>query len=205
MKPLLLVVLALVSGCSFLKPKSDPTRFFVLTTSDPPEPATPITQVLGIDHVTLPEYLDREAMVARKADTQLDIQDYNRWGEPLRDGFARSLKRDLEGQLGTDHVQIQPFDTAHEPQLLLDVQVRHFEFVAGQGAVLEASWTLRDKAGKEIVTHDSNEKMPAPDKDTGAEVAALSKAVARMAASIGEAVRGQKLALSRIHGASAER
>jgi uncharacterized lipoprotein YmbA len=204
MKPLALLVLLVAAGCSLLKPRTDPTRFFVLSTTDPPEPATPIAQVLGIDHVTLPAYLEREAMVTRKADNQIDIQDYNRWGEPLREGFVRTLRRDLDGQLGTEHVQTQPFDPAHEPSLLLDVRVRHFEFVAGEGAVLEASWTLRDKAGKELATHEAIEKLPALE-DTGAEVAGLSKAIARLAAGVAEMVRGQKLALSRIHGASARR
>jgi len=190
----------LASACSVLQAKPDPTRYFVLTATEPTTPPLPIPKAIGLDHVKLPEYLTRDEMVTRKASNQIDIQDYNRWGEPLKDGLVRTLRHDLEGQLGAERVLTPPFEPDHPPPLVVDLEVRRFEFVAGQGALIDVVWTLRDKAGAIITQHETKKVVPAPDQDVGLEVAALSKGVDALAKEIGDAVRGHhELALVEAH------
>src|SRR4051812_25802188 len=139
----LTVALALVTtGCSFLTAKRDPTRYFVLTSREPPSPAASTEVRLGVDRVQLPEYLQRSELVTRTSSNQLTVAEYQQWGEPLKDGFARTLRRDLENELAA-RVATAPFDQANPPPLVIDIEVHRFERAAGQGAVLEASWTVR--------------------------------------------------------------
>jgi len=193
----LLATTLFASACSVLQPHADPTRYFVLTAADPPTPATPIAAPIALDQVKLPEYLARDEMVTRKASNQIDIQDYNRWGEPLKDGLVRTLRHDLEGQLGAERVVTPPFEPHSAPSLLVDLEVRHFEFVAGEGARLDVHWTIRDKSGATIAQHDTKKTVPASDQDVGNEVAALSKAVAGLATEISDAIRGTPLRAQR--------
>ena len=193
MRLLPLALLSLLPSCSLLRgARTDPTRYFVLTTIDTKASAA-IDTTIGVDHVELPEYLRRDEIVSRSASNQIRLADYDRWGEPLRDGFARTLRRDLESELGSGHVFGQPFEPSQLPALTLDVEVRHLEHMAGQGAALEAEWTLRERVkGTVLLVHATKLTVPAADKDPGAEIAALSKAVSKMSAEIAAAVRERK-------------
>ena len=183
------LLLRLLPGCSFLKARSDPTRYYVLTSAEPKLPATAIPLVIGVEHIELPEYLLRAELVTRTASNQLAIAEYDRWGEPLKDGFARTLRRDLENQLGAGHVIAAPFDPTNRPPLTVDLEVRRFERVGNADAALEARWTIREgKSGATLVTRDSRQRVPLAGTDATATVVALSSALAAFAGEIGAAV-----------------
>jgi uncharacterized lipoprotein YmbA len=182
--------LALLAGCSFLKPHSDSTRYFVLTSEPAAKPGVAIAGVVGLDRIVLAEYLERPEMVARSASNQLVISDVESWGEPLKEGFARALRRDLENDLGTGHVVVAPFEPTSRPHLLVDVDVLRFERVAGEGVLLEAHWTLRSgKSGATLTTREARLTQPLSGSDAQATVAALSRALAGLAEQIAETVR----------------
>jgi uncharacterized lipoprotein YmbA len=70
--------------------------------------------------------------------------------------------------------------------------VRRFERVDGQGAVLEASWTLRDgKSGQTLATRDARAQRPLEGDGARATVAALSGTVASLAGEVAGAARAQ--------------
>jgi uncharacterized lipoprotein YmbA len=184
--------LALDGACSFLKARSDPTRYFVLTSKEPKEPVPASSVIVGVNQVELPEYLMRPELVARSASNQLTISDYDRWGEPLKEGFARTFRRDLENQLGAGHVVAAPFDPARRPALSIDLEVRRFERAGEEGALLEASWRIRDgKSGATVAAHDSRKLTALSGHEVSATVAALSSALAALAEEIAAAVRVQ--------------
>jgi uncharacterized lipoprotein YmbA len=185
------LALGLAAACSVLSPQRDPTQYFVLTASERAAAPAATAAVLGVEHVQLPEYLIRNELVTRSAANQLQVAEFQRWGEPLKEGFSRTLRHDLENELGAGHVVAAPFDAASRPSLVLDVEVRRFERVATEGAVLEASWTIRDgKSGTTLATHDARAQRPVAGDDPRATVAALSSAVAALAAEIAAAARG---------------
>jgi uncharacterized lipoprotein YmbA len=184
------------TGCSFLKAKSDPTQYFVLTSREPRTLDTPPKVRIGVDRVQLPEYLQRSELVTRSSSNQLTVAEYQHWGEPLKDGFSRALRRDLENELA-GQVATAPFDQMNPPPLVVDIEVHRFERVAGQGAVLEASWTLRDgKSGRTLATHDARVQQPIAGDDPHATVDALSEAVAGLAGHVAGAARHLEAARS---------
>lgn len=182
---------ALFAGaCSLFGARSDPTRYFVLTTSSAPRPvAAPPTITVGIERVELPEYLVRPELVTRSGANQLRVAEYDVWGEPLKDSFARTLRRDLEKQLGVG-VSVAPFDAAARPDVAVDVEVRRFERVAGEGAVLDARWTLRDvRHGTVLAQRTASERQAVAKEDAQAAVGALSRTVDALAGEVAAAVR----------------
>jgi uncharacterized lipoprotein YmbA len=188
MRTLILLVCGL-AACSLFKKTTDPTRFFVLTAKEPASAQSPSSSVVvGVAKVELPDYLVRDEMVTRLASNELKISDFDRWGEPLKDSFSRTLLRDLKSQLGDDHVVERPYAPAR-PQLLLEVDVRRFERIGDQ-AQLDATWVLRDAAtNAEVVRKESILKQPLSGHDTQASVAALSQTLAALANEIAAAVR----------------
>src|SRR5262245_22552445 len=50
-------------------------------------PAAPL--VIGVGPVSLPVYLDRPQMVIRPASDRIEINEFEQWGEPLRNGVTR--------------------------------------------------------------------------------------------------------------------
>jgi uncharacterized lipoprotein YmbA len=187
----LVAALPFIGACSFLKAKPDPTQYFVLTSEERKAPAATAPRLLGVDRIELPEYLMRPEIATRTESNQLKIAEYDRWAESLKDGLSRTLRRDLERQLG-GHVLAAPFDPSHKPALVADVEVRRFERVLPVGAVLEATWTLRDGAtGTVLVTQEASLRQPVTSNDTSAAVAALSSTLAALAAQIADAVRAR--------------
>jgi uncharacterized lipoprotein YmbA len=186
----LIAALPLAEACSFLKPKADPTQYFVLTSDEHDAQAAPAQKVLGVDRIELPEYLLRSELTTRTASNQLKVADYDRWGEPLKDGFSRTLRSDLESRLGAGHVVTAPFDPSHKPALIVDVEVRRFERVLPGGVELEATWSLRDGVnGTVLATKEASVHQPVAGEDTRATVSALSAALAALATQIADAVR----------------
>jgi uncharacterized lipoprotein YmbA len=181
----------IAAGCGFLRPHTDETQYFVLTSEELPPARAPTQVLLGVDRIELPEYLVRPEIVTRTQSNELKLAENDRWGEPLKDGFARTLRSNLENRLGS-RVLTAPFDPAHRPALILDVEVRRFERVLPDGAALEATWTLRDGSnGAVLVTKQALLRQAAATGGTRATVAALSQVLAALAAQIADTVRAR--------------
>ena len=188
----------LVVGC-LPKPRADTTRYYLLTAVQPHTPSSRQTQsssalpLLGLGPVELPRYLDRSELVSRPGPNQLQVADDDRWGEPLVEGFRRNLRQDLAEFLGTDRIVAYPFQASNRPELVLTIDVSRFEPVGidARQAELVARWNLRTGQGRVLATDETTVREPiSGDGGQGAEVAALSRALARFAGLLGSAVRG---------------
>ncbi|MCU1279795.1 MAG: putative lipoprotein [bacterium] len=188
----LTVAIAPAAGCSFLKARSDPTRFYVLTSQGEKRRTAPSSMTVGIDRIELPEYLIRPELVTRSASNQLTIAEFDRWGEPIKDGFTRTFRQDLEHELGAGRVLAAPFDPASRPSFSVDVEVRRFERVGNEGTLLEANWTIHNGTGTAtLAARDSRIHTPLSGSDSSATVAALSTSVAILAEEVAAALRDQ--------------
>ena len=83
---LVAVALGGLAGCgSFLEPRVDPSRFYVLSTRSAPEVAMPAAarrRSYGIGPVTLPDYLKRPTVITRISESEIRPSHDDRWGEP---------------------------------------------------------------------------------------------------------------------------
>jgi len=142
--------------------------------------------------VTVPEAVDRNAMVIRTGPNRVEIDDANRWVEPLKAAIPRVLAEDLRRELATDRVT-SGRNGPNAPDFLVTVDVQRFESSLDAGATLEAAWTVTPagatastgarKSGRTAITE------PLPSRDAAGIAAAHSRALARMSGEIAAAIR----------------
>ncbi|HEY3756341.1 MAG TPA: ABC-type transport auxiliary lipoprotein family protein [Opitutaceae bacterium] len=136
--PCLLVagVLAL-SACNVIPaPQEDPTRYFVLT--DPPAPpsAQPVpTEAaryrVGLRKIQTAQFLQAPEMVVRRGANEIELSEYNRWGETLDAGLGRILHEELAAAPQVSEAVSQPFSLSNPPEFEISVNVLHCEGSAG--------------------------------------------------------------------------
>lgn len=183
-----------LSACAPLfAPQRDPSRFFALSVVverevDDDDAARGSGRTIGIGPVRLPEYLDRNEICLRLSETELSYSPKHRWAAPLRESFVSVLVQDLGILLGGDRVLVYPW-TADAVDVQIEIQVRHFETHRSGESRLVAHWTARDGAsGKPILVRDSSHERRAEASGAGADVAALSTALADLAREIAAAL-----------------
>jgi uncharacterized lipoprotein YmbA len=133
--------------------------------------------------------LERESLVTRVDDSELEYSRKDRWGERLDAGFRRTLRVALRERLQPQGLSVPSEATAGEPDCRLQVEVLRFEQHGADTVQLWARWILHD--GREIFREDEvrlTERMRRP--HTEAAVAALARAIGRFAGGIAEAAPG---------------
>jgi len=176
-------------GCASPLP---PPRLYALRTERPGGAALPPAApgpVLLLQAVSLPELLDRDALLVPAGAAGVQPLAGHRWAEPLRDAVPRLLRHDLSLLLGADRVWALPLPTGVAVQRLLRVELLVLLASAARDAVqLQARVTLAPATGTapplvQIV------RLQAPAADIGADALAqahrevlwqLAEAVARL-------------------------
>jgi len=184
----MLLALALgAAGCLSLKPQPDPARFYVLAATVP-EPATRQQgMIVGVGPVALPDYLERSQIVTRYGDHRLGLAEASRWAEPLEPMVARVLRDDLVAALGAERGIDYPWARTVAPAPVIEVDFEHFERDSAGTALLDARWRVRNGAGVRV----GRSRLSEPSATMSSEdaVAALSRALGRLAGEIAAAAR----------------
>lgn len=141
------VVLAAVLG---LAACSSPTlRYYTLVApmdSAPVQRSAPAPFQFEMLPVLLPVQVDQPPLVVRQGDGSLAILDTERWGAPLGDEFHDALTARLEQHWGRRDIAGLP-KNSNEPVLSLRADVRRFESVPGQFALIDVVWNLSLRNG----------------------------------------------------------
>lgn len=109
--------------------------------------------VLGIEYVSVPSYLDRAQIVTISAEsnTELELNEFNRWAEPLSNSMQRVVADDMYFYLKNANVR-----TAGANRKLFDyvisVELSKFDAKMHDKAYLDAVWTIYDNKGNALVT-----------------------------------------------------
>ena len=182
----LVVAIALSGACMG---RSDPARYYVLAgVQHEAAVASSARPELGVGPVTLPRYLDRANIVTRR-DTELEVAEFDRWGEPLGDSVPRAIGANLATLLGTERIAVFPWPgaTTVEHQVIIDV-IR-FDGRLGGDVVLEARWRILSRDRKELALRYSElvEATGAPGYP--ALVVAMSRSLAALSRQIADVVK----------------
>jgi uncharacterized lipoprotein YmbA len=185
------VLWLLSSGCSLPQAQADPTRFFVLST--PAANATgaivPDAPAIHVRQVELASYIRSRPLIVRKNENEVEFREYARWGEPLEQGIARVLREELLARGAASAVAISGVRATNRPyDFELTVRVLACEGTEGGGVSFRAVWELTAAGAKNapsVARGDFHpEDMKWDGKSDTALVAALSKAIAGLAAEI---------------------
>jgi uncharacterized protein len=187
-------------GCGAFSAKPDPSRFFTLSAALPPlapeaakSPAASPGISLGIGPVTLPGYLDRQEIVIRVAQNQINLAENDLWAEPLEENFSRVLSQNVAAILRADRVNAYPWAIDKKPVYQVEVEVLRFEANTAQEVQLSARWTVRNSGKKDSLRYrETRLSRPAKARSTDASVAALSEALADLSREIAAAIESME-------------
>lgn len=135
--------LALAGAFSLAACSSTPTHYYTLIA---PASSTPVTSVQApfqfeMLTVLMPVQVDQPPVVVRQGNGSLAILENERWGAPLGDEFHDALTGQLERRFGTRDLAGLP-KQPDQPVLSLRTDVRRFESVPGQYALIDVVWNL---------------------------------------------------------------
>jgi uncharacterized lipoprotein YmbA len=182
-----LTIIAMLAACaspraSFYRLSTDDT----LTATAVQPPARPVI----VGPVTVPDLVDRPQIVTRNTDNEVALNEFARWGEPLKSSIADAIAGDLTVLLGSDRVAVASRAIPETRALRVRVDIQQFESIAGDAVTIDARWSVRGNMDDAGATGRSlvREAVTGPDFD--ALVAAHSRALGRVSRDIAGAVGG---------------
>jgi uncharacterized protein len=187
----LLLGLALcLSACAG---KTASSKFYVLSSLPQSSLSAAEGATIGVFPVAMPDYLDRPQIVTRASDNEIKLDEFSRWGEPLKDSFTRALVQNLSTLLNTAKIVKTTESTGFPMALQVGVEVMQFDGTLGGDVVLIVKWGLFGEEGKKLLlARRSTFKEPTGAATYEALVAAESRAVAALSREIAEAIRTRK-------------
>jgi hypothetical protein len=167
-----------LAGCA----STPPANFFLLTPMEEAEGrAAALSDKgvrVGIGPVTFPDFLDRPQIVSRAGSNRLELDELNRWGGALQDGFLRTLSENLAHLLGTANILVYPTEVRFPVELRVIGNVLRFEGSADGEAVLKVRWAVFDAySERPLAMRESVYRNRVAGKGTEALVAAMSESL----------------------------
>ena len=164
---------------------SPPVRYFSLSSTVASGAQTPDQAVvLGVGPMRMAEYLDRSQLVTRGAGAEIQVDEFNRWAEPLSVAFLRVVSTDVDDLLEGVTVLAYPWESAARAQVAYRLlgEVTRFDADESGEVLLETQWG--------IVKTDSDEWLVKPHRtrytaqagssgDADAVAAAMNEALAK--------------------------
>ncbi|MFM8333640.1 MAG: membrane integrity-associated transporter subunit PqiC [Candidatus Methylumidiphilus sp.] len=175
------LTLLLAAGCA---PKTHPAKFYQL---QPLEQASRqdagTSGVIGVGPVDIPAYLDRPQIVTGGSGSQLQIDEFQRWAEPLRDNATRVIAENLSALLPSIHVLAFPWNRTIIPDCQVEIQIGRLHVDGLGNAELLANWAIL-KRNKPLLMQTFHVKTPVEGNSYDAKVASQSQALAAFSRAI---------------------
>ncbi|QOT77507.1 PqiC family protein [Cupriavidus basilensis] len=178
--------LAVLGGCA----SSPQPTFYTLTSARAQERThADVPAAIAIGPVAVPEMVDRPQLVLRVSATQVRLDEFARWAEPLKRQIPAVLSADLAqffpGALVSSYPQWADPGTAY----LVSVDVQTFDSAPGDAAVISVVWSVRPPKQGPLVSGRSDVREPAGAAGYDALVDAHSRALAAVSRDIAGAIR----------------
>jgi len=176
----------LLSACG----SSPPARYFSLSptvTSGAQEGDDAV--VLGLGPLRMAEYLDRSQIVTRGTGAEIEVDEFNRWAEPLSLAFHRVVSTDVDNMLDGVVVLAFPWESIVRTQVDYRMlgEVTRFDTDRSGRVVLETQWGITAVESGELVVsaHRIRYETEARSSDDPAAVAsAMNDALAKFSRDI---------------------
>ena len=188
--PILLTITLLLCGCLGRSPQ---TKFYLLY----PSPSLDATEVvtteedliIGVGPVELSEYLDRPQIVTQTSESELRVDQFNQWAEPLEVNIARVLARNLSTLLNTEKLFIFPWSASTQIDYQTRLTIIDFKGTPDNKVLLRAHYTIFDGSRNPLVMNLVNIIQPISDKGYEGLVASLSKVLDELGSKIAQAIK----------------
>jgi len=177
--------ITLLAACS-----SPPSNFYTLSPDTTLESAgAPLSVSVVVGPVTVPDLVDRPQLVTRVSGNEVKLNEFARWGEPLKSGVADVIAADLTRLLGSQRVSVSSQMVAGTEAYRVRVDILQFDSMPGEAVAVDALWTVRVTGRTALLTGRSTIREPVQGADDAALVAAHSRALAAVSRDIAAAIR----------------
>jgi len=186
MRPINLIATCLtLAACA-----SAPTHYYTLIApehGDATARAAPF--LIEVLPVGIPAQVDQPQLVVRHGAGSITLLEGERWAAPLNDELRTALSNELTYRLGAQDI-VGLTHSAGKPILRVKLEVRRFDSVVEQYALLDADWSLGvvgDHNSARLLCH-SQLREPAG-SDYASLVRAHQQTIATLATQISDAAR----------------
>jgi hypothetical protein len=190
----LAIVLLILTGCLGAKGPTQSTKFYVLNSLYSLEKKETLVAkmpniTIGVGPVELPKYINRPHIVTRAIQNEIQIEEFERWAEPIDSNFFRVLADNLSILLQTDNIVSFPAKRSTKVDYQVAVTVTRFDGVVGENALLRARWSIYGENGeKKLISKHSVYKQPVNGEELKDLVSAQSLALAHFSSDIAQAI-----------------
>lgn len=180
--------IALLSGCfSVGKPSQAPT-YYLLTAHAQPGQSSAADFAIGVGPVHVAPFLARSDIVVHAGSSGMQLNENERWGEPLEHGIQRVLLQNLHALTGAETRNF-PWRQSGIPRYAVRIDVIDLDRLGDGSAVLEVSWLLEDmKSGTVLKTRQQRLSVPLSGTGTPALAEAYSELFTQLAQQIAAAL-----------------
>ena len=183
------ITILLLGSCVSVVPKSthvEPTNY-LLTPVDSNLSTSDSDFLNGasfyVRQVELASYLEGSGLVSRAESNKVEFSNLHRWGEPLDEGIARVVAKNLSIVLGTLNYSAYPHRQKPQCDLEIGLHIERFEEIPGSKVTLVGTWQLF-RNNRQVYTEALAEKIKLPssaaDPDKTSQVAALSQTLRKV-------------------------
>ena len=185
--------LAVVTGCSVLKPQADLTQFYVLRSQ-------PAANGASVDHASLQirvgpgriaSYLEKTPIAVQQGPNRVEYLDLYRWAELPSKGISRVLSENMAARLNGARLTVYPDPAPSADGYEVRYAVERFEGAVSGPVTLEVTWQLIQRQSSAVVANKRS-IYTIPSQKASNEVSAyvnrLSVAVAQWADEVAAAI-----------------
>jgi hypothetical protein len=175
---------------------SQPSHFYLLRALSPTS-ASDLSETkqsrlsIGLGPVTFPEYLNRPQIVTKAGAHEVELAEFHKWAEPLKENVANVLQENLSALLSTDRIVQHPWKRPSLLDYQLSLDVIQFDGTKSQEAVLKVRWTLVGEEGESrLIEKTSHFTEPVVGLDYEDFVQAMSRTLDSLSKEIADAIKG---------------
>lgn len=180
-RPLLLLLAAVPAGCA----SPNPTLYVLAPLPGASQPGAP--RMVELREIGLARYLERPQIVRSSEGYRLDVLSNEWWGEPLGAMLSRVLVQELTQRLPGSTVFAESGAITMTAAATVAVNIQRLDADATGAAVLIAQVEV---SGKATATRNVTLRVAPTGPGTAGLVEAMSRAIAQLADTIAEMLRG---------------
>jgi len=148
---------------------------------------------IGIGPVNIEPYLDWPQIVVRGDGHKLQLSEFNRWAEPLKDSISRVIIVNLSNMLETTRVFKVPRRNKTIPlEFRTEIEIARFDGYLGGDALLVARWTLYGRDEKALLTKVSIISEPSGGEGYDELIAAQNRTLQKLSREIVAAIKANQ-------------
>jgi uncharacterized protein len=168
-------LLALAPGCA----ATPPPKLYTLAprpgTTTPRSPRSVMVRT-----VELAKYLDRPQIVRYGTPYELEVSEFERWGEGMRDMVTRVLVENLSMRLPSSQVFAGSGPLTMAADATVETEINRFDADPDGAVVLAARWIVQSERKKAARLQSERIRVAAASPGTASLVAAMSDALAHL-------------------------